>query len=344
MLGPSGFFVSNGLNDNPLTTNELELIHTSLDGFNVLYRGCKNGRFFIYKALKPEYAKNPVYKDLLKKDFNIGFSLNHPSICQYYAMVNLPQIGDCIVLEWIDGETLEELIKSNRIGKEKSQKIICELCDALGYMHSKQIIHRDLKPENIMITHNGQNVKVIDFGLSDADSYGTFKAPAGTRIYASPELAAGETIDNRSDIWSLGVIINEISRDYKHVTRKCLQRDREKRLAYASDVKKAILASGRRTFLGWAIVFAISLAAVLSYIYISPKAPNTLHTPPAQYGKTAPDSTITETPTKNIVKEVVETNTDTKKDRAAAQQKDTARNIDAQSLENLFDDALKQIY
>ena len=171
MPGPSGFFLPNIQNSTNNDSDRLELIHSSDDGFSELYRGCKNGRFFVYKALKKEYRGNPLYEELLRKDFNIGFSLSHTGICQYFGLIDFPSIGNCIVMEWIDGRNLENLISSGEIGKGLARKIICELCDALGYIHKKQIIHRDLKPENIMITDNGHNVKIIDFGFSDADSY-----------------------------------------------------------------------------------------------------------------------------------------------------------------------------
>ena len=245
MLGPSGFFLPTGP-ENIDKSNDLELIHSSKHGFNELYRLQKNGRFFVYKALKPELRGNLMYEDLLSKDFNIGFSLSHPGLCQYYGKISHPQIGSCIIMEWIDGCTLEELLAEGRVNRTLAQKVICEICDALGYMHRKQIIHRDLKPENILITHNGQNVKIIDFGLSDADSFAVFKAPAGTRAYASPELIAGETIDARSDIWSLGVIINELHPYYRKVAQKCLVRNREARRSNAELVRKDVLREGSR--------------------------------------------------------------------------------------------------
>lgn len=226
MFGPSGFFLPNTSGDTKRDSYDLELIHTSENGFNELYRGCKNGRFFVYKALKKEYRGNNLYEELLKKDFNIGFSLSHIGICQYFGMIDFPTIGNCIIMEWIDGCTLESLIKEGQIDKPLAKKIICDLCDALEYIHRKQIIHRDLKPENIMVTNNGRNVKIIDFGLSDADSYNILKAPAGTKFYASPELIAGEPIDARSDLWSLGLIIKELSRSYGHIVSRCLQRDK----------------------------------------------------------------------------------------------------------------------
>lgn len=243
MFGPSGFFTPGGVDDF-VSSQEMELFHSSRDGFNDLYRASRNGRLFVYKALKPEYVGNVMYEDLLRKDFNIGFSLQHGHICQYYAYSYIPEIGNVIVMEWVDGVTLEQMLPQLRRDKKLAMKVVRELCDALDYMAQKQVYHRDLKPENIIVTHNGNNVKIIDFGLSDSDSYASFKAPAGTRMYASPELIAGEQIDGRSDIWSLGVILGEMGLKGKAV-KKCLKRDRDERYSTAAelyaDLSKSLL-------------------------------------------------------------------------------------------------------
>lgn len=268
MLGPSGFFqpVDDGILSP--SSDKLEVFHISGNGFNILYKICRNGRFFIYKGLKHEYIGNPLYEELLKKDFNIGFSLSHNGICQYFGMVKLPEAGNCIIMEWIDGCTLEELISGKRLTPAASERIICQICDALAYMHRKQVVHRDLKPENIMVTYNGQNVKIIDFGLSDADSYGILKLPAGTRAYASPELIAGDSVDGRSDIWSLGMIMEEMPGKWWNIAARCLRRDRRRRYMSAEDVKKSVIGNGRRraVIAFSAICLMISLAmAWMSY-------------------------------------------------------------------------------
>lgn len=245
MFGPSGFFTPGGVDDF-VSSQEMELFHSSRDGFNDLYRASRNGRLFVYKALKPEYVGNMMYEDLLRKDFNIGFSLQHGHICQYYAYSYIPEIGNVIVMEWVDGVTLEQMLPQLRRDKKLAMKVVRELCDALDYMAQKQVYHRDLKPENIIVTHNGNNVKIIDFGLSDSDSYASFKAPAGTRMYASPELLAGEQIDGRSDLWSLGVILGEMGFKGKAV-KKCLKRDRDERYSTAAelyaDLSKSLLSN-----------------------------------------------------------------------------------------------------
>ncbi|MBQ8483129.1 MAG: serine/threonine protein kinase [Bacteroidales bacterium] len=341
MLGPSGFFMTSGPGDSPITSDSLEIIHDSEDGFNVLYRGSKNGRFFVYKALKPEYRGDHIYEELLKKDFNIGFSLTHSNICQYYGMVDLPGIGNCIVMEWVDGCSLERLILDGKIDRPLARKLICEICDALDYMHRKQVVHRDLKPENILVTYNGQNVKIIDFGLSDGDSYNAFKAPAGTKVYASPELMAGEQIDGRSDIWSLGMVINEMTDAYGHVASKCLRRDRNLRFANAMQVKTAMQNAGRRLFARF-LVSVITIMVILTSAFLL----RDLWVSMGNDALEQKEEIFPEEPVLPTVEEVVSAEEPL---RPVSPRKDTVKtkvseeSIDASDLDDLFNDALNQI-
>ena len=346
MFGPSGFFMASGPAQSNIDSSNLELIHSSEEGFSELYRICKEGRFFVYKALKKQYRGNLMYEELLGKDFKIGFSLSHSSVCQYYAKIQHPMLGSCIVMEWIDGCTLEEFIKAGNTSSQLCEKIICEICDALEYIHRKQIIHRDLKPENIMITHNGQNVKIIDFGLSDADSYGIFKAPAGTRHYAAPELITGEPVDARCDIWSLGVIIDEISRKYRHVAAHCLQHDRNKRYSSVAEIKKDIRNARFRRIKHVVLTLGIAAAAGTAVTYFTVTDNNSADQQPP----TEPvGDTIIAAPSQMIVAPeppvIIPEPHSSPKAKPAAKSSDTppAENIDASELDQLFKDAASSI-
>lgn len=179
-------------------------------GFNTLYSVEREGKRFIAKALSKAFRGDMLYESLLRKEFEIGYSLDHPNICRTVSFERFAEVGNAIVMEWIDGRTLDLYIAEKQHNKEELQRIAQQLCDALSYAHKRQTIHRDIKPQNIIITHNGDNVKLLDFGLSDTDYHTALKEPAGSRRYASPELLRGERIDARSDIYSLGVIINEL--------------------------------------------------------------------------------------------------------------------------------------
>ena len=268
MESQSGFFSSPSEDFSSLSSS-LEPVHTSGSGFTVLYRSRTGGRNRLYKCLKEELAGDPLYESLLRKEFEIGYMLNHPGICEYYAFTEIPGLGRCIEMEWIDGKTLDQRIREGSLGEKTSRKILAELCDALSYMHRKQIIHRDLKPENIMVTDNGDNVKIIDFGFSDSDSHFLGKTPAGTREFASPELLEGKEIDCRSDIYSLGKIMCLLPANLSSIAKKCTQKDKHNRYGSAEEVKQAILKSQSKR--RWPIILGILLCLVGILIYLAKK-------------------------------------------------------------------------
>lgn len=258
----SGFFETPTEAQSP-RQGIFELMRSNPESYCEIWRADKDGRFRIYKALKSEYAGDTVYERLLRKEFEIGYSLDHPNICEYYGFVNIPPLGNCIEMEWVDGCSLDTLLPRGAISKTLASKIINETCDALAYMHSKQIVHRDLKPSNIMLTYNGNNVKLIDFGLSDSDSHSVLKGSAGTQVYASPELISGGNVDYHTDIFSLGCVIDRLSPAYAKVARKCCQRDPSRRYQSALEVKEAIKHISRLP-LWLAVVALIAFVTLLS--------------------------------------------------------------------------------
>ncbi len=239
---------------------DIQKIHESPESYSILSRMTLDGKLVALKSLKPEYFGNPFYEGLLRKEYEIGGSLDHPNICPTLDFMNVPGLGNCIVTQWIDGENLADLLPSV---KSLARKIILELCDALEYLHRNQIIHRDLKPGNIMITRNGQNVKLIDFGLADSDWYAVLKNPAGTNGYISPEQMAGESVDCRTDIYSLGKIMKAMGA-YSRIATVCASEDRGRRYASVSEVRAAILGKERRRRWIVAAIIASVFVIVLS--------------------------------------------------------------------------------
>lgn len=188
-------------------------------GFNILCKAKRYGRWWVLKGLKKPYRQDGNYKNLLQKEFDILISLQHPNIVSAYSMEEIPEMGTCIVMEWIDGITLEHW--SGR--KTEGEDIFLQLLDAVHYIHAKQVVHRDLKPSNIMITHNGNHVKLIDFGLSDTDDFAILKQPAGTQGYISPEQIVSQQADIRNDIFSIGCILEKIlpGKSYTAIIKRC---------------------------------------------------------------------------------------------------------------------------
>lgn len=240
--------------------------YSSASGYSRLFRCERYGKVHVLKALQPFYVNSVLHEQALRKEFNIGYQLEHPHICHTLGWEQVSGLGNCILMEYIDGVTLKELMEQGRLTDSLAYKIIGELCEALSYLHQKQIIHRDLKPANILITHNGNNVKLIDFGLSDCDDYDILKMPAGTRYYLAPEVLQtdGVSIDLRADIYSLGVVIGEMASLLKDkklaaISRKCTQRKREKRYPSAAEVVMA-LKKKQHSVYGYAAIVAVVVA------------------------------------------------------------------------------------
>ena len=207
-------------------------------GFNRLFKAQRYGKWFVLKGLKPEYQGKAIYNELLTKEFELGVQLDHPNITRIFSKESCdPVAGPCVVMEYVDGCTLKEFLKRNPSGSVR-MKIAKEILAAMAYYHSKQIIHRDLKPDNILITNNGHNVKIIDFGLADSDWHGILKQPAGSDKYAAPEqVASNVPLDCRADIYAFGVILQQLfPHGYGGIVRKCTQPDRERRFGNAEEV------------------------------------------------------------------------------------------------------------
>lgn len=225
-------------------------------GFNCLYKAQRYGKWFVLKGLKPEYRNQGLYLELLAKEFELGMKMDHPHIAHTFSKENDPVAGPCMVMEYVDGMTLREFLETKPDAKTRLN-IVRELLSAIAYYHNLQIIHRDLKPDNILITRNGHNVKLIDFGLADSDYHGILKQPAGTNRYAAPEQTAGNMpIDLRADLYAFGIILPQIFPNrYRAIARKCTRADREKRFSNAEEILRRL--QRQRTLVPLLIIAAI---------------------------------------------------------------------------------------
>ena len=249
-----------------LNLGSLERIHASRGGYSEIYRVDRMGRFRALKCLKPERRGDPLYENLLRKEFEIGYGLSHPNICEYYSLQEVEGLGTCIEMEWVDARTLETLLaQEGQPSPAVSDAILDELCDALSYLHAKQVLHRDLKPANILVTFTGDHVKLIDFGFSDSDSHSILKTAAGTQEYAAPEVLAGGRANVRSEIWSLGLIIATLTRRHGEVVRKCCARNPRLRYASVAEVRTA-LHSRAPLWSGVLLILFIVLGSVFAFL------------------------------------------------------------------------------
>jgi serine/threonine protein kinase len=261
---------------------DVELVHSSPNGYCNVYRAQRMGKWHTLKCLKREYADKQEYQALLQKEFELGYHLDHPNIAHTLSMEEVEGLGRCIVMEYVEGRTLRKAIEQG-LTREQSLDIVQQLCLALNYIHQRQIIHRDLKPENVMLTFNGNHVKLMDFGLSDADEYAILKQPAGTPRYAAPEqLKADGTISPCTDLYALGIIMQELPhlpQSVMRIAKRCCKPQPEKRYQTAAQVEEAI---AKRHLPLWRIASVLFLATLMlaALFFYSRKPQHESPTPP----------------------------------------------------------------
>jgi TolB-like protein len=182
----------------------------------------KLGRDVALKLLPAEMARDPERLARFQREARAVAALNHPHIVTLYSVEEAEGIH-FLTMELIEGQSLERRIRAGGLALDQIIEIASALAQALAAAHEKGIVHRDLKPANVMMTDDGR-VKVLDFGLAkdvrvDKSSDATLTSAAqtavgvvmGTLPYMSPEQIAGRVIDHRTDVFSLGVILYEMT-------------------------------------------------------------------------------------------------------------------------------------
>ena len=253
----------------PLSSQELGVNHLtdyellSDSGHNLVYRAQMGGKWVVLKAAKPTEGEQTRNRLLLEREFEIMHRLDSIYVVQTIAMVNDPQLGRSILMEYVHGRSLDKFVAGNPTSTER-RRVADELMEALIFLHDRQIVHGDLKPSNILITDSGNHVRLIDFGFSDNEAFIAKNIGTSPSI-SSPEQLPTNVLKPERDIYALGKMLALLfPHSLKPVIRRCLASDRSRYIS----VRQVRAALHRYWRMRWLMPWILAITTIIAFVIV----------------------------------------------------------------------------
>ena len=253
----------------PLSSQELGVNHLtdyellSDSGHNLVYRAQMGGKWVVLKAAKPTEGELTRNQLLLEREFEIMHRLDSIYVVQTISMVDDPQLGRSILMEYVHGRSLDKFVAGNPTSTER-RRVADELMEALIFLHERQIVHGDLKPSNILITDSGNHVRLIDFGFSDNEAFIAKNIGTSPSI-SSPEQLPTNVLKPERDIYALGKMLALLfPHSLKPVIRRCLASDRSRYIS----VRQVRAALHRYWRMRWLMPWILAITTIIAFVIV----------------------------------------------------------------------------
>ena len=253
----------------PLSSQELGVNHLtdyellSDSGHNLVYRAQMGGKWVVLKAAKPTEGEQTRNQLLLEREFEIMHRLDSIYVVQTISMVDDPQLGRSILMEYVHGRSLDKFVAGNPTSTER-RRVADELMEALIFLHDRQIVHGDLKSSNILITDSGNHVRLIDFGFSDNEAFIAKNIGTSPSI-SSPEQLPTNVLKPERDIYALGKMLALLfPHSIKPVIRRCLASDRSRYIS----VRQVRAALHRYWRMRWLMPWILAITTIIAFVIV----------------------------------------------------------------------------
>lgn len=253
----------------PLSSQELGVNHLtdyellSDSGHNLVYRAQMGGKWVVLKAAKPDEGEQTRNQLLLEREFEIMHRLDSIYVVQTISMVDDPQLGRSILMEYVHGRPLDKFVAGNPTSTER-RRVADELMEALIFLHERQIVHGDLKSSNILITDSGNHVRLIDFGFSDNEAFIAKNIGTSPSISTEEQLPTDVLLPER-DIYALGKMLALLfPHSLKPVIRRCLASDRSRYIS----VRQVRAALHRYWRMRWLMPWILAITTIIAFVIV----------------------------------------------------------------------------